>query len=281
MTYQLSRNGQLYGPYTLDDLRRYLASGNVLLTDLVKSDSPTDPPADWLPVSQLLSAEPLPPQTPIQPEAPAANPIPGEASTPWTAPPNQPSQSTAPWGSQQSYAAPAAPAYAAPYNPALASSPYPDPPNLHWALVLLFALLSCGLFMTVWNLIVAAWLRRVQPNAMALFYYIAAAILIFTLWITPGLSIHNAFLPGIPSMRHGHGWFSGLLLGVHWILKLIARFSEQASLEEHFNGPEPVGLTLNPVMTFFFGGLYFQYHLTRINTLKQAARFGQPIPYAY
>ena len=105
MTYQLSRNGQLYGPYTLDDLRRYLASGNVLLTDLVKSDSPTDPPADWLPVSQLLSAEPLPPQTFIQPEAPAANPIPGEASAPWTAPPNQPSQSTAPWGSQQSYAA--------------------------------------------------------------------------------------------------------------------------------------------------------------------------------
>ena len=49
---------------------------------------------------------------------------------------------------------------------------------------------------------------------------------------------------------------------------------QRAALEEHFNGPEPVGLQLNPVMTFFFGGLYFQYHLNRINALKQAARYG-------
>ncbi len=47
-----------------------------------------------------------------------------------------------------------------------------------------------------------------------------------------------------------------------------------SSLEEHFNGPEPVGLRLNGVMVFFFGGVYFQYHLNRINAIKQAARFG-------
>jgi len=27
-------------------------------------------------------------------------------------------------------------------------------------------------------------------------------------------------------------------------------------------------------MTFFFGGIYFQYHLNRIMEMKQAARFG-------
>jgi hypothetical protein len=26
-------------------------------------------------------------------------------------------------------------------------------------------------------------------------------------------------------------------------------------------------------MTFFFGGLYFQYHLSRINQIKLAARY--------
>src|SRR5260221_1039170 len=64
MSYQVSRNGQLYGPYTLEDLQRYVASGNVLATDLAKS--PEMP--DWVPVSQLLgtagAAVPTPPMPP-------------------------------------------------------------------------------------------------------------------------------------------------------------------------------------------------------------------------
>jgi len=51
MTYQVSRNGQMYGPYTLEDLQRYVASGNILLTDMAKSE---DMP-DWLPVAQILA----------------------------------------------------------------------------------------------------------------------------------------------------------------------------------------------------------------------------------
>jgi hypothetical protein len=47
-----------------------------------------------------------------------------------------------------------------------------------------------------------------------------------------------------------------------------------ASLEEHFNGPEPIGLRLNPLLVFLFGGIYFQYQFNRINALKQAARYG-------
>src|SRR6202011_1321458 len=62
MTYQVSRNGQLYGPYSLEDLQRYVATGNVLLTDLAKSD---DMPI-WLPLSQGPAA----PGTPI-PAAPS------------------------------------------------------------------------------------------------------------------------------------------------------------------------------------------------------------------
>ncbi len=50
MVYQLSRGGQSYGPYSIDDLRRYLAAGNVLSTDLVKTESETD----WVTVAQLL-----------------------------------------------------------------------------------------------------------------------------------------------------------------------------------------------------------------------------------
>jgi hypothetical protein len=256
LTYQISRSGQIYGPYTLDDLKRYLASGNVLLTDLAKSDAM----ADWIPVSQLLAANGTPSEPPAVP--PAYEPV---------QPTPNPAAYTSPY-----------PAAAVPIiDPALGASPYPDPPSLHWALVALFSLLTCGVFMPVWNLIVSAWLKRVQPNAVALFYYIAAYVLVFLVWLTPGSSSHHVFMPGVPSFHYGTNWVGGLLLAIHWVLKLIARFSEQASLEEHFNGPEPIGLTLNPVMTFFFGGLYFQYHLSRIHTLKQAARFGMGAPYRF
>ena len=74
MTYQVSRNGQMYGPYTLEDLQRYVASGNVLLTDLARSEEMPD----WLPVAQILGTSPLgaagaPAATPAHP-TPAAYP---------------------------------------------------------------------------------------------------------------------------------------------------------------------------------------------------------------
>ena len=240
MNFQISRNGQVYGPYTLDDLKRYLATGNILLTDLAKSEEMPD----WLPVSQVLAQNGTP--TPAQPAAEPFQPIAATFTPAYTAP--QPA-----------------------FNAALASSPYSDPPTLHWALVMLFTILTLGAFMVVWNLIVSSWLRRVQPNANAFYFYIVHAVLLLLLFITPGHT-HHLFFPGI---HIGHNSSNSLLWTVLWLSKLIARFSERASLEEHFNGPEPLGLTLSPVMTFFFGGLYFQYHLTRIALIKQTARFPQ------
>ena len=49
-TYQISRNGQVYGPYTLDDLRRYVASGNVMAGDFAL---PKDGSA-WVTVAEVL-----------------------------------------------------------------------------------------------------------------------------------------------------------------------------------------------------------------------------------
>ena len=243
MHYHVSRNGQTYGPYTLEDLQRYLASGNVLATDLAKNDEMPE----WLPVSEIIAGNVA--------AVPAAFATPG-------------------------FANPAAPYVDPAFNPgaALAASPYPDAPNLHWGLVLLFGLLTCSIFMIVWNLVVAAWLKRVQPNATSMFFYIGFAV----------LTVVQIFSGGVFSaavlMHHGsHAAPTQLLpasIGlVAWIIKLIARFSQKASLEEHFNGPEPVGLQLNGVMVFFFGGIYFQYHLNKINAMKQAARFGAPRPY--
>ena len=55
MNYMVSRDGQQYGPYTLADLQRYVASGNILTTDLVQSEGATQ----WVPVSQVIGAIPV------------------------------------------------------------------------------------------------------------------------------------------------------------------------------------------------------------------------------
>ncbi len=52
MQYQVTRGGQMYGPYTLEDIQRYVGLGNILPTDLAKSDEMPN----WVPVSSLLGA---------------------------------------------------------------------------------------------------------------------------------------------------------------------------------------------------------------------------------
>lgn len=56
MTYRIARNGQIYGPYSLIEVQRYLASGQILPTDLVQSDAMQE----WLPIEQLFPPIPTP-----------------------------------------------------------------------------------------------------------------------------------------------------------------------------------------------------------------------------
>lgn len=228
MQYQVSRNGQTYGPYTLEDLQRYVASGNILPTDLARSDDTSD----WVPVAQILGIQ-----------------IPGlQASAAYSAP-------------------------VQPYPPAIYPNPtgvaYPDPPNLPWGLLLLIDFVTCGIFQPIWNLILAAWARRIEPQSTALSFYIAALVLTFA---NAGSSLGNV----LAAMHHQpvHPNFIGIVLGItNWVVRLVARFNLRGTLVRHYNGPEPLGLRLNGVMTFFFGGIYFTYKLNRINEIKQALRY--------
>jgi hypothetical protein len=225
MLYHVSRNGQNYGPYTLEDLQRYVASGNVLATDLAKSDEMPE----WVPVSQVLGAS--------MPAAPVA-----------------------------AYAA-AAPAY-----PAVALA-YPDPPNLHWALVLLLGFFTSGLFVLVWAFVQAAWMRKVDPRSKAVSYYIAGTVAYVTMIVALfAMVISISRGNGTPSAGMAVLFLVCALANV--VLFLMAIFTMRSDMEAHFNGPEPIGLRLSGIMTFFFSVYYFQYHFTRINDIKSAARYG-------
>lgn len=204
MDYFVSRDGQQYGPYTLADLQRYVASGEVSLADLATSEAMTEPVS----VAQIIGTI--------------------AAAPPPTA------------------GAPVSMAYL-----------YPDPPNLHWGLVFLFSVITCGLFSIVWEIVQAAWLKKVEPASHTVYIYIGAAVFFIGIVVAAALSQSDAVL----MFRIGYS-----------VIAITGRFSFRRSLEEHFNGPEPMGLSLSGVMTFFFGGLYFQYHINDIVRRKEADR---------
>lgn len=79
MQYFIKRDLSEFGPYTLSDLQRYIASGNILLTDMARSEGMTD----WLPVSQVVGTIPVPAPATYAPAAVAASIYPDPPSLHW------------------------------------------------------------------------------------------------------------------------------------------------------------------------------------------------------
>ena len=230
MNYFIKRELNEYGPYSLADLQKYLASGNILLTDLCRSEGLPD----WVPVSQVIGNIPVPVAAP-QPPASAAGTV---------------------YGGTPAYGAPAG--YAAP-----AAEQYPAPPSLHWGILLLLGVLTCGLFGWVWAFIQAAWVRKVEAESKALIYYgvsVGLLLLMFAAAFAEGAQ-------GRPGAINSPVFLLGRIGGgIMWI---VAAFNMRSSIEDHYNSREPIGLSLNGVMTFFFSIYYFQYHFTKINEMKR------------
>ncbi|MDE1163201.1 MAG: DUF4339 domain-containing protein [Acidobacteriaceae bacterium] len=219
MLFRIARNGQMYGPYTEDDVRRYLATGNVLPTDLAQAQGTED----WLPVSELF------------PEAPLTGQVPP-----------------------------------APYPGGLPQL-FPDPPDFPWWAVLLLSIVTGGLFTVVWGVVQSAWLRRIDRTCVSIYLYLINAVVFLLRAPSIFHSVHhNIFGTNVYVAPHP------VLGTLSFVLFLLTRFMFRAELLKHFNGPEPIGLRLGGVMTFFFGVTYFQFHFNRINELKRALRVSVP-----
>jgi GYF domain 2/Domain of unknown function (DUF4234) len=236
MNYFIKRDLNEYGPYTLADLQKYVASGNVLLTDLCRSEGLND----WVPVSQVIGNIPVPPAPqPAAPVAPAGTVYGGQAPA---------------YGGAPGYAAPA-------------TSQYPPPPNLHWGLCIFLSVITCGIFSLVWILVEALWVKKIQPASKAVTYFgIVAALWLLSLVLSISGGITMAKTGHPDSSLQGIQGIIGLSYAVLWV---VGAFSMRESIEEHFNSAEPIGLSLSGVMTFFFNVWYFQYHFTQINEMKR------------
>lgn len=227
MKYFIKRDLNEYGPYTLADLQRYVATGNILLTDLARSEGMND----WVPVSQVLGNIPVP--------------VPAAAGTVYAG------AATPVYGAGTGYGAAAYPA----------AAPSAVPVDLHWAIVLLLIVVTCGLFHYVWMIVIGVFVYKIKPQSKGLLMYIVAIALPFI----------GAFISGAArgAGEYGLAAFSSLFSLGGLVLQIVAAFSMRSDLEEYYNTTENIGLWLSGVLTFFFPSMYFQYHLSRIAKWKK------------
>lgn len=251
MKYYIKRGINEYGPYTLADLQRYVAQGNIVMTDLARSEGMTD----WAPVSQILGTIAVPVAPPATTPASAGTVYSG---TPATA------------GTVYSGTPAAAPAYGAvpAYGAAPAATAGPVPPDFHWALVLVIGFF-CNIFHFVWLFIEASFVRKIRPQASFLGFLIAGvscifvpAIVLYALVIAMAASGTND-----PPVAMFLIFFAAYLAGV--VLYIVGVFKMRSAIQEYYNTVEPINLRLSGVMTFFFNVLYFQYHFSRIAQWKK------------
>jgi len=236
MKYYIQRGVNEYGPYTLAELQRYVAQGNILLTDLCRGEGMTD----WAPVSQVIGNIPV--------AAPPA-PEPAASGAAYTAP-----QATTAYATPAAYGAAPAPAVAGPV-----------PPDFHWALVLLVGFF-CGIFTLVWLVIEASFVRKIRPNNNGMGLLIAGMITQFVSFFV--LMIAAVALEGRQDLQGIAVIPFLLVLFVGVALQIVGIFKMRSGLLEYYNTVEPINLRLSGVMTFFFSVYYFQHHFTRIARWK-------------
>jgi hypothetical protein len=248
MKYYIKRDLNEYGPYTLADLQRYVAQGNIVLSDLARSEGMTD----WAPVSQILGTIPVAVPPAAAPMAAAGTVYSGPAASSGTV-----YAGPTPGGTVYG----AAPAYGA----AQAGMAGPTPPDFHWALVLLIGCLTCTLFWTVWIFVEAAFVKKIVPESKALMYLIVgiAGPIVFQ-FVNMGIAVAN--------QGRSNPALAGILLLVNlacWVLSIVGIFTLRSDLETYYNSTENIGLRLSGVMTFFFALFYFQHHFSRIAKWKK------------
>lgn len=223
-TYHVSRNGHKLGVYTEDETREYFSQGRIGPDDMVWRDGM----AEWMRASEVFG----PPTHPSHVD---------------TAPPPLPSTEPRVAAARAVHGAPAA---------------VPPPPKLHWALVLLFGVVTLGIFFVVWIFIQAAWVRRINPASNA--------TTLFTVYLV--LALLGEIVAGASAKDSAGAATGGLLWIAASIVSIFGFFSMRRSMLNYFNAADPGSLRLSGVMTFFFNVFYLQYHMARIAGWKGPGR---------
>jgi Tfp pilus assembly protein PilE len=245
----IGQGGEKYGPYSEANILQWLSEGKVNAATLVwRSGMP-----NWVSISTMFPtiATESPPPPPPQSQTPHL----GYAVDART--PSGPNYSQ--YGQQSG-------------KPIYDRASLPAPPSLHWFLVLLFAILTFGIFAIVWPFIQANWVKKIDRGSNA------------TLLLAIGLVFvvigEVLYFSNISSITHGqpNAGFAvgGLLIFASWVINLVAYFSMSGSVRRNMAAygvqPEIGGITL-----FFFTMFYLQGQMSWLARWRET---GQASPKA-
>jgi len=219
----IGQNGKTNGPYTEALVRQWQTEGR-LAPDAVawREGMP-----DWVPLSGLFSGAASRPRQPLPPP------------------------DFVPTERVQATASSASRSYQNTDHSANDRAVLPDPPSLHWAVVLIVTIFTLGIFSLVWPFIQATWVRQIDNRskanwllALAFMALIPGQMLFFTAMRSTGAAAEN----------HVPGEIGMLLLLAYWVLYLVAYFSMASSVRRKlaaYGLPVKIG-----GITLFFFSMY-------------------------
>ncbi|HEY0198467.1 MAG TPA: GYF domain-containing protein [Rhodanobacter sp.] len=236
----IGRDGQRYGPYSEDDVRQWMREGRLAADALAWREGMNN----WMPLASLFvttASASLPPPPMGMPPLASGTPRTNGGASPG---PFEPYDDTT-------------------------RAVLPAPPSLHWGLVLLFSILTLGIFGLIWPFTQANWVRKIdrKSNAVLLLGLSLACFLIgepvYFIGIFSGIRLGQ---PDTELVSLG-----GMLLLGRWILSLVAYFSMTGSVKrcmaDHGTKLEVGGVTL-----FFFTLFYLQANLSWVARWKNTGQ---------
>ena len=136
----------------------------------------------------------------------------------------------------------------------------PLPLRLHWFWVLFLGIITLGIFTRLWMIVQASWAKKINGSGNAtplawLSLILGVSVLyltLFTRFAAPAADLSGTDLLLRDLVKLGNA-----------ALYLTAAFSLRRELED------ATGLVLQGGMTFFFGPIYFQYHLRKYGRVSR------------
>lgn len=133
------------------------------------------------------------------------------------------------------------------------SRPLPQPPRLHWGIVLALNVVTLGIFDLAWIIVQTNWVRKVRGRSTAFIWAIAYASLLPAIFLF-------FFAVGFAYAMAGREFQAPVLEGLIRLIFLGVRLAAVYTLRDELQ-QEPINISTGGIMTFFFGTTYFQYHL--------------------
>ncbi len=151
-------------------------------------------------------------------------------------------------------------------SPATRPDRIPAPPELHWLAVLGLSIVTFGVFLYIWCIVLGIWANKAQRSPVTLLLYLAGIILLIVEVVYTSGATAGSFEASMGTLIRLAGT-APLIFANFRVKDLIIDYSTSVA------GP---WISCNGVFVFLFGPIYLQFKITEIRSyLKDAAAHPQ------